>query len=407
MASIHAVLRKKANKQGLYPIAIRITQLRKTRNILIGQYLDEKYWDEKKQNIRKSHPNSVRLNNMISSKLAEINSTILETINKFGENFTFENFQSMRLKSSANNSFFTFTDRYFKDMEDSKKFTRLDSEVPLVKKIKDMREGRDLLFNQITVPYIKHLVVKIKKEGKIGERSIANVLMFIRNMYNRAILENLANRESYPFGEGEGKIKIKIPESIKIGLNREEVNQLEEAHFGNKNHLSHARNVWLFSYYLAGMRIADVLKAKWSDFNDGRYYYRMDKNQKVVSLKVSDKLEHLLNQYQPGNGEDRNYIFPELEETNPNDKEEIFKQVKNATDKFNKNLKKIAKQLEIQKRISMHIARHTFGNIASDKIAPRKLQKLYRHQHLTTTVGYQNNFIHQDVDDALDTVING
>ncbi len=407
MASIHAVLRKKANKQGLYPIAIRVTQLRKTRNILFGQYVDEKYWDEKKQCIRKSHPNSVRLNNMISSKLAEINSMVLETINKFGEDFTFENFQSMRLKSSANNSFFTFTDRYFKDLEDSKKFTRLDSEVPLVKKIRDMREGRDLLFNQITVPYIKHLVVKIKKEGKIGERSIANVLMFIRNMYNRAILENLANRESYPFGDGEGKIKIKIPESIKIGLNREEVIQLEQASFDNKNHLNHARNVWLFSFYLAGMRVADVLKAKWTDFNDGRYYYRMGKNQKVVSLKISEKLEHILRQYKPEKGEQRTYIFPELEHINPKDKEEIFKRTKNATDKFNKNLKKIVKQLEINKKLSMHIARHTFGNIASDKIAPRKLQKLYRHEHLTTTTGYQANFIHQDVDDALDTVISG
>ncbi|GAA0531331.1 hypothetical protein [Chitinophaga japonensis] len=34
------------------------------------------------------------------------------------------------------------------------------------------------------------------------------------------------------------------------------------------------------------------------------------------------------------------------------------------------------------------------------------LQKLCRHSHVTTTIGYQQNFIHKDADDALDAVIN-
>jgi hypothetical protein len=34
------------------------------------------------------------------------------------------------------------------------------------------------------------------------------------------------------------------------------------------------------------------------------------------------------------------------------------------------------------------------------------LQKLYRHTDIETTIGYQSNFIHQDVDDALETVLN-
>ncbi|TSE07401.1 MULTISPECIES: tyrosine-type recombinase/integrase [Aquimarina] len=406
MASIHAILRTRPNKQGLYPLAIRVTQERKSTIIQLGQFIDKKHWDDKKQIIRKSHPNSVRMNNLISSKISEINNSILEAIHTFGDYFTIDDFKSLRLKTSANNSFFTFSDKYFNDLEAAKKFSRLDSEVPLVKKIKEMRAGRDLLFNQITVPYIKHLIVQLKKEGKIGERSIANVLMFIRKIYNLAITENLANRESYPFGDSDGKIRIKIPESIKIGLNREEVTKLEEADFGKKQHLNHARNIWLFSFYLAGMRVADVIKAKWRDFNDGRYYYRMSKNQQIVSLKISEQLDHIISQYRPDSGEHSIYIFPELEGVDPKNEEEIFNRTKRATDKFNKNLKKIAKELKITKKMSMHIARHTFGNIASDKIAPRKLQKLYRHQHLSTTTNYQGNFIHQDVDDALDAVIN-
>ncbi len=52
----------------------------------------------------------------------------------------------------------------------------------------------------------------------------------------------------------------------------------------------------------------------------------------------------------------------------------------------------------------MHISRHTFGQIAGDKIPPQVLQKLYRHTDLKTTLGYQANFIYTDVDAALNNV---
>lgn len=54
----------------------------------------------------------------------------------------------------------------------------------------------------------------------------------------------------------------------------------------------------------------------------------------------------------------------------------------------------------------MHIARHSFGHIAGEKIHPLKLQKLYRHSDLKTTLNYQANFIHADADEALDSVVN-
>lgn len=53
----------------------------------------------------------------------------------------------------------------------------------------------------------------------------------------------------------------------------------------------------------------------------------------------------------------------------------------------------------------MHIAGQSFGNIAGDNISPQMLQKLYRHSSITTTMGYQGNFIHKDIDEALGSVV--
>ncbi len=67
-SSIRLILRKKPNKEGLFPLMIRIVKNRKANVIYTGQYVEEKYWDEKNRKIKKSHPNSVRLNNLLSKE---------------------------------------------------------------------------------------------------------------------------------------------------------------------------------------------------------------------------------------------------------------------------------------------------------------------------------------------------
>ncbi|SFU69510.1 Phage integrase family protein [Pustulibacterium marinum] len=69
-------------------------------------------------------------------------------------------------------------------------------------------------------------------------------------------------------------------------------------------------------------------------------------------------------------------------------------------------LQQAAETLQIKKRLTMHIARHSFGNLSGDKIPIQMLQKLYRHSSILTTIGYQAHFMQQEADDALDSVVN-
>lgn len=190
-----------------------------------------------------------------------------------------------------------------------------------------------------------------------------------------------------------------------MGLTEEEVKKMENLELEVGSQEWHARNVWLFSFYFAGIRVADVLKTKWSEIQDGRLQYRMNKNQKLVSLKIPDKILVILSYYKKDKTANDDYIFPELKGIDQQNKKAIVGTTSNADKNLNKYLKRIAKLAGIDKKITMHISRHTFGNISGDKISIQMLQKLYRHSSITTTVNYQSNFIHKDVDDALDSVI--
>ncbi|MBX2826543.1 MAG: site-specific integrase [Flavobacteriaceae bacterium] len=406
MASVHAILRKKTNKLGHYPIAIRVTQNRKKVIISLGQHIEAKYWDEARMSVKKSHPNSVRLNSLITAKMSQANDTVLEAIRRFGDNFTSADFKSLLNTIKSGTSFYNYAEQYLNELEEAKKYTRVNSERPLLNKIKKLRNGKDFSIDDVTVSFLRKLSVKLKHDGSIGGRSIANVFMFIRTLYNRAIDDKMAKRELYPFGDAKDKFRIVIPDSVKIGLTIEEVTAIENLNLPHLSPRDHARNVWLFSFYLAGMRVADVLKIKWSSVRDNRLYYQMDKNDKPLSLKVTGKLKTILDKYDPKGDPSRTFIFPELDDVDSEDAKLVLKHVRNANHKFNKHLKKIAQTCEINVPLSMHIARHTFGNISGNKIPIRTLQKLYRHSNITTTINYQQNFVHDEMDDALDKVIN-
>lgn len=158
-------------------------------------------------------------------------------------------------------------------------------------------------------------------------------------------------------------------------------------------------------FILAGIRIADVLKIRWCNIYDNRIHYTMSKNSKLVSLQLPDKIHTILNDYINDKRDDNDYIFPDLKVVNQDDKKSLFDTSKRANRVLNSHLINIAKKAGIKKKLSMHIARHSFGNIAGDRIPIQMLQKLYRHSSVTTTIMYQSNFMTQETDEALNRVL--
>jgi integrase len=134
----------------------------------------------------------------------------------------------------------------------------------------------------------------------------------------------------------------------------------------------------------------------------------MGKNQKGGSLKLPEKAITILEFYSREKTSESDYIFPELKKTDTNTSKFVLQRtIAFATSRLDKFLNKnVAKEMNLKKPLTMHIARHTFGNISGDKIPIQMLQKLYRHSSIITTIGYQSNFIHKDADEALEAVIN-
>ncbi len=403
MASLKVLLRKNKQKSDqTCPLALRITHNRKSRYIFLGQYILEKYWDETTQRVKKSHPNSARLNNLILKKLSEANDTVLE-LNSKSESVSVKQIKNRVSKKNSDITFFDLGEQRIKEYEAKGTFSVSRSDQSILNNIEGFLRHKNLPFQDITVSFLEKYKLYCLTQLNHSKRTATNQLMLIRTLYNRAMKEGIIDSKAYPFG-GEN-ITIKLGSGNKIGLTEKEIGAIEEMEFEKNSSIWHTKNIWLFSFYFAGVRISDVLSIKWSDIKNDRLYYQMSKNDKPVSLKIPEKALAIIKLYSDDRQSNDDYIFPYLKEAKPNDKEDLFRKSRNAARLMNKWLKRIAKQAEIDKNLSNHISRHSFGNIAGEKIHPLMLQKLYRHSDLKTTINYQANFINKEADDALDKVI--
>jgi len=400
--TVKIVLRKKQKNNDTYPLAIRITKDRKSSFIHTGYYICEKDWDASNERVKKSHPNSTRLNNFLLAKKVEANNQSLE-LETTQPDVTAKAVRK-KIKPSANGSVFAQADLYISRLKKDKKYNQLQAEEPRVKYLKQFLKD-DIAFSDFTMTIIKRFKAWLKSDRGVSERTTSNYLALIRSIFSLAMEEKVCDPKYYPFGKG--KISIKFPESKKVGGNLEDIAAIETVDLSDSPKEHHARNLWLFSFYFAGMRVSDVLRLKWSDFQNDRLFYAMGKNNKVDSLKVPEKAMQILVQYRSSKDE-TDLVFPELKGLEKlDDIAAVQVRIKTKLGPINRNLKEVAKKAKVKKTISMHISRHTFGNLSGDKIPVQMLQKLYRHSNISTTIGYQSSFINKSADDALDAVING
>jgi len=290
-----APLTFKKDKNGLCPIAIRITVDRKIHYVYTGQRIDEKHWSEKEGgHVKSSHPSYKMINTLIANKRAEVANTLIKAeLDKQGGSSA-QVKKTIQKKTSVD-GFFTLANLHLEELEKAKKVSRLWSERPRIKHFREFVTNStgesEIQFQDVSETLLKKFIDYLKGNRDVGERTAMNYMVVIRTILNRAIEEGLCDKKHYPFGKG--KISIRFPESVKIGLTESEVKQIEELELLANSPIWHARNVWLISFYFAGIRNGDVLRLKWSDLKDNRLYYTMGKNKKVVSVKIPDKAEAL------------------------------------------------------------------------------------------------------------------
>jgi len=397
MATVKIILKKnKINLQGEAPLYIRIIKNRKTKFISLGVKVLIKDWNEKQFKVRKSHPNSQRLNNFIAHKVAEAEGVALEM--ETNSKYVSPKSIKQNIMGTSPDSFLKYFEKYIETLKKNGKVGTLDKSKSVYSKLCTYLGNNDLAFDEMTVTFLKNYEIYLADKLGNSINTIHSNIKIFRKLINDAINEDLFPSEKNPFI----KHKLKIEKTTKEFLTEEEIKRIEDLVLDNSSMRNHHRNIYIFATYAGGLRISDIFQLKWLDYDNERILMTTQKTKSTISVKLPRKAREIISLYKKEDYNQEDYIFPFLKNNIEYSETALFRAISSHTAYTNKDLKKIAKLAEIDKNIHFHTSRHTFATRALKKgMRIEYVSRLLGHSSIKTTQVYAK-IVNQDLDDAMD-----
>lgn len=239
----------------------------------------------------------------------------------------------------------------------------------------------------------------------------------LRTLVHRAIEVGIMEASKDPFLV----FKYKGVKTIKEKLDDSEMERIINLELEECSLIWHCKNYFLFSYYCAGIRAADLIQLRWGNVTgSGRLHYQMGKNHKERDLLLVEQAVEILHHYHREDAKATDYIFPLLsndaeyagyvtqadkDRMRPELRHKMYQDISSKNALINKYLKKIAEKAEIKKPLSMHISRHSFAHIAQESGAESSaIKNILGHSNLATTERYMGSFDTSKTDETLRNV---
>ena len=398
MASVKIILKSnKLNKKNEAPLYLRIIKDRKIKYISIGVSVNIKDWNEADAKVRKSHPNSNRINNFIAQKVAEAHGIAIEmeTASKYVHPKSIK--EAVLGKSST--SFTVYASKYENSLKLNGNYGTYKRVKTVLEKINKYTKNTELTFNDITVTFLKNYEQYMRSEFTNRTNTIHANFKIIKKIFNDAIDEDLVPLEKNPFQ----RYKLKLDNVEKEFLTEKELLDIEKLKLAPGSMIYHHRNIFVFAAYSGGIRISDIFKLKWENFDGERLLLNTQKTGSTVSIKLPLKSIQILNLYKKADSKPEHYIFPFLKnDIDYKDREFFHKTISALTSYTNSDLKEIAKQAKVHQNLHFHTSRHTWATRALRKgMRIEYVSKLMGHTSIKTTQVYAK-IVNEELDKAMD-----
>lgn len=182
--------------------------------------------------------------------------------------------------------------------------------------------------------------------------TISFYMRILRATYNRAVDEG-AIEDCKPFRH----VYTGIERTVKRALPLRSIKKIKSLDLSYRPAADYARDMFLLSFYLRGMSFIDMAFLKKSDLKNGYISYRRRKTRQALSIKWTDEMQAILDKY-PDNSTP--YLLPIIRNSNKTER----KIYRNMSYNINRNLKTVARIADINVRLTMYCARHSWASAA-------------------------------------------
>ncbi len=360
--------KKTATKKHKASVQIEVLSERKRKYIGTGVKLYSDQWDERKKVINSMQ--MLELNRSLDEQIRTIQDWVNELIRK-REPFDFEKLERFIKFSNKSENFIEFIERRIEERQDitesTKKTHRTFSE--------SLRAfGRITYFSDLTKENITIYDDWLHEKG-YSQPTVHNYHKRMKRYINEAIKFELIDKDPYSglhFERGKHQIRKYLTE--------DELKKIIEAEIPSKT-VRQVRDLFVFQAY-TGISYADLAK----------FDFKKDitkKNGKMVIHDVRQKTEEtyfivllspaleVLERY--------NFILPVI-----------------SNQQYNLRLKIVADYANIEKNLTVHMARHTFATMClNNGVKIENVSKMLGHSNIKTTQEYAK-VLNSEVEKSFD-----
>ena len=395
-----AIIRKDViYKNNTSPLCIQFLHDGRKKTIGLGVSVAPQYWDSEAQKVVGDCPDRDDIQFQITAKIQEYSKKI-QRLEALDIPVTFENLfeqNSKRLNCSVGE----YLKQTIERLETLGKYGSASKHRSLLSRLSQFR-SLNIRFDEIDLAYLHDFELFLRKEGNTNN-SIATKYAIFKAAYNKALAEGLFVPKTTPFTKY--KVGSLWTRTRKRAITKEDIQKLvalEIAPNYRTNYAEFARDIFLFSYYTAGINFTDIATLRYSDIVDGRIYYSRHKTQKLLSFQLVPNAMQIIEKYSKANHAQEDYIFPILDRSEHKTAQQIFNRTHKVLRKVNRELKMLGEQIGLEMPLTTYVARHTFATVLKRSgVNIAIISESLGHSDLSTTQIYLDSFENSQIDAAM------
>lgn len=389
----------KTLKNGNHPLMLRVTQNRKPKYVSLGINIHPNFWDTKKNKPKTNCPNYMAIQRLITDKIKEYTDNIIDLqIEK-------KDFTAKSLIDKVNNppKKLTVGELFQQQIALFKKEERIAyaaSYKQTYNSLLDYNKHLDIYFSDIDEQWLKKYESWLRGKG-IATNTIGIRFRNIRGAYNVAIKEKHVKAEYYPFKDYKvSKLHEVTPKRAIAKNNVIKVIKHETSKSNQYNEM--AIDLFTFSYLMAGINFTDMARIRHEDIMDERLVYRRKKTKKLIQVPVHPKAMEIIDKYKsPSNP----YIFPILSTFHKTEQQKLNR-IHKVIGKVNKHLKNFGIELELDKKLTTYVARHSFSTtLKRAGVSTSIISEALGHSSEKVTQIYLDSFENSQMDAAMQNLL--
>lgn len=274
--------------------------------------------------------------------------------------------------------------------------SRIGTAIAIHDSIKALLKFRgNVRFAQINTTWLYQYEGWATEKG-LSKTTIGMYTRALRTLFNEAAARGFVDKEKfYPFG----KRKYRIPHTRrrKKALTIEDVEKIYFYTPANE-YENRAKDYWLFMYLCNGINPKDVALLKYENIEDGYLIFERAKtiltarsDPKTITVFITEDIQGIISRLGNANTSPGNYIFPILkDDMNPL---QVHEAIKLFIAFVNNWMKEIGDSLNLPKKATTVISRHTFATVMKRAGASTEyIKEALGHHELKTTDIYMDSF---------------